>query len=132
MKDFIHVAVIDDEVAMEILFQGFLDEKINSHNLKLSFFDSAVECLKFLEEKMPNPKEKVDIIFSDVNMPLMNGFEFLDEVRKKYPSLDIYIMSGMANDDYLKIAESKGAKGFYVKPFDFEEVIRIVDSFVLE
>lgn len=132
MKDFIHVAVIDDEVAMEILFQGFLDEKINSHDLKLSFFESASECLEFLDKNMINTKDKVDIIFSDVDMPGMNGFEFLDIIRKKYPRLDTYMMSGFSQKGYREMAEKKGAKGFYVKPFDFEEVVRILDQFILE
>lgn len=132
MKSFVHVAVIDDEFAMELLFQAFFEEKITNHDLKLSFFADARECLVFLDEVMDSGEQKVDLIFCDINMPLMNGFDFLDEVMKKFPKLNVHMMSGLESEDYKQTSQTKGAKGFHAKPFEFDELLKIVDGFVLE
>lgn len=124
MKRPVHFIVVDDETAMEVLFEAFFEEKIDSSEVRFSYFDNAKKCLEFLEKN----HQDVDLIFSDINMPVMNGYEFLDQLKLKFPTIKVYMISAYGSDDYIKKAQDKGAEGFFVKPFDFDELIEVVDK----
>lgn len=66
--------------------------------------------------EMLNQLENVDIIFLDINMLLMNGFECLAEIRKQPLPVPV-IMLSTSNDDH-NVLQSKllGANGFITKP----------------
>jgi DNA-binding NarL/FixJ family response regulator len=65
---------------------------------------------------------EADIVFMDINMPNMNGFEATKIATAKKPKLSIIAMS--ANDDIASITEmlSSGAKGYLEKDVDYDEI----------
>lgn len=67
-----------------------------------------------------------DLIISDVNMPQMDGFDFLKRLRahQRWQDIPVTIMSGKRDDE--KIALSLGANAFMPKPFNFMELDRIL------
>ncbi len=85
---------------------------------------SGAEALKALS------KFKPDLIFSDVRMPEMNGFDLLDNI-KKVPSLSstpVVFCSAIDDFEAKKVAKDLGAVGYLVKPFDDEEISSILSS----
>jgi YesN/AraC family two-component response regulator len=85
---------------------------------------SGAEALKTLA------KFKPDLIFSDVRMPEMNGFDLLDNI-KKVPSLSstpVIFCSAIDDFEAKKVAKDLGAAGYLVKPFDDEEISSILSS----
>lgn len=67
------------------------------------------EFLELLESHNP------DIVFIDIEMPLMNGIEATKEAIKKYPKLKIIALSMFGNNDYYYQMIEAGACGFVLK-----------------
>lgn len=64
-----------------------------------------------------------DVVFLDVNMPIMNGMETLRQMIYFYPEAKIIMCSSMGQQRIIIEAIQGGAKDFIVKPYDFDRVI---------
>lgn len=74
----------------------------------------------------------VDLIFSDVKMPGMDGLEFSAKAREMYPDVTIVILTGYDSFDYARRAISIGVEEYLLKPIDYdlmkETVSRLADA----
>ena len=73
--------------------------------------------------------EPADIIITDLFMPEKDGVETITEIRERYPDVSIIAMSGWQSPrgpDYLAVAREIGAIATLRKPFDPDEMMRIV------
>ena len=70
----------------------------------------------------------VDIILSDINMPEMNGIEFLKTLRSDelFKEIPVVFISTEANTERIKEASLLGARGFLKKPFVPEELRKVL------
>jgi CheY-like chemotaxis protein len=70
--------------------------------------------LKLQDEKLP------DLIFLDINMPLMNGFEFLESIKRspRLASIPVILYSTSASEKDIRKGLTLGAKNYIVKPND--------------
>ena len=71
-------------------------------------------------------KEKIDIVVTDINMPVMNGLELIENLKNDYPEIPVIIMSAHTEKEYIKKAEDLGVKDYLIKPFDFIKFIELV------
>jgi len=71
-----------------------------------------------------------DAIFLDLNMPKMNGLEFLSFVKKNkhYKSIPVIIYSTSSNPEDQKKSKELGASDFITKPSDFHDLIARLSS----
>lgn len=69
-----------------------------------------------------------DLIISDVNMPVMNGLEFVTKVRQeeKYRFTPILMLTTESGNDLKQKGKAAGATGWIVKPFDPQKLIAVV------
>ena len=72
-------------------------------------YDSGVECIKHLEEIMP------DIILMDIDMPKMSGIETVKIIRNSFPGLPILMLTGFEDDDKVFDSICAGANGYIKK-----------------
>ena len=72
-------------------------------------------------------KENVDILFSDVKMPYINGLELSKQARELCPDLEIVIFSGYNDFSYAKEALRYGVVDYVLKPVDPEEFHRTLE-----
>ena len=71
-------------------------------------------------------KNRFDIGFFDVMMPVKNGVDSFIEIRGKHPDANIYFMTGYSADDLLRKAIDHGAAGVFSKPVDLPKVLDLI------
>lgn len=107
-----NVIICEDE---DIIRKGLIFSfDFQSLNLKITAdFDNPVSCLKYLRD------QHVDIIITDIKMPLMSGLEMISQVedKKKY---EFIILSGHSDFEYAKKAITYGVTEYLVKPLDHQ------------
>ena len=115
------VLVVDDEKFVRLMIRSALEQK--GHTV-LEACDGC-ECLDVVAASHP------DVVFVDVFMPKMDGFEAVAELHAKWPNLKIIGMSsGGAQKEmvYLEILETLGADRVMSKPASAKKVQDLVDS----
>jgi DNA-binding response OmpR family regulator len=112
------ILIIDDELSIRMLLENFL-----SKTYEVVTKVDGMEGLKYIEEgNIP------DLIVADIQMPNLNGQEFLKQIRASgfYKQIPIIVLSGIeSSQERIKLLKM-GADDFIVKPFNPEELsIRI-------
>lgn len=105
--------ILDDEETITQLISQFLSE----HH---AVCDIANDGKQGFEKNM---QTRYDCIITDIQMPCMNGIEFIKAIREIDPVIPILIVSGIPQQDIIKEAVESGANGFLKKPFEYQELI---------
>jgi len=111
--------IVDDERDIELLFRQKFRKELKSGKVTFEFAFSGDEALEYLRSKQP---PEVMYIFSDINMPGMTGLDLLDRVKREFPDIQVSMISAYGDTENYDRAISSGAKGFFVKPIDFESL----------
>ena len=71
-------------------------------------------------------KTKVSMVISDVNMPIMNGIDFIRELRKRpaYKTTPVFVLTTESGANYAQIGKEVGATVWIVKPFKPEMLLK--------
>lgn len=132
------ILLIDDNDADNEFHQLVIDRAEITRTLKtLSNSIKALEYFRACFSLEDNPAYPLpDLIFLDINMPALNGFELLDKIRllpdiyNKKAKMKIFMLTGSLNPDDFKRASTEYADiitGFRIKPLSdtiFLEIIR--------
>ena len=76
--------------------------------------------------------EGADVVITDINMPVMDGIEFIKKVRSsgEHNSLPILILTTETSQDKRDQGRAAGGTGWIVKPFDPEKLISVIHRVV--
>ena len=128
------IAIVDDEETSQFLTKIMIKESNRASKI-IEFFDGK-EVLQFLKDQSENEKELPDIILLDLNMPIMDGWMFLDEFELIRDSLKknirIYILtSSISKDDIDRARNYFRVVSFFSKPLSAEmlELILIAPDY---
>jgi CheY-like chemotaxis protein len=113
------ILIVDDEQDVEIMFLQKFRREIKSKLLEVEFAFSGQQALDFLS-KSDSPD--VVYVFSDINMPGMSGLELLENIKAKFPHIQVSMISAYGDRENYNKAINSGAKGFFTKPVDFESL----------
>ncbi|CDZ23225.1 AraC family transcriptional regulator [[Clostridium] cellulosi] len=119
MNEKIKLIIVDDEYLERNLLKNCIEwDKLDIEIVGEA--SNADEALKLIEQNRP------DIIFTDINMPVMNGLKFSKMVKEKYPEIKIVVVTGF--DDFQNAQKSikMGISDFIVKPISDDEVYKSV------
>ena len=72
----------------------------------------------------------IDVIISDIKMPVMDGIEFLHEVKAQQPDVGFILITAFATTETAIDAIKSGAQDYVTKPFDINEIINAVRKIV--
>jgi CheY-like chemotaxis protein len=110
MKTSKSILLIEDDVEDQELFLEALSEIENATIYHVAC--NGKEALAQLQQ----PSILPDLIFSDINMPFMNGIECLSEIKMnpRTKNIPVFILSSSVND--AEIVRELGARAFIVKP----------------
>jgi len=117
MNENVKIAIVDDEVHIRSLLEQTLEDLEGEPEILTAV--NGAEGLALIEREHPK------LVFLDVMMPLMNGYEVCAAVRQNPALSDITIVmltaKGQESDRVRGLAE--GAHRFVTKPFDPDEIL---------
>ena len=113
------ILIVDDEKDVEMLFRQKFRKEIKKGEVELVFAFSGQEALELLAKEEP---PEVMYVFSDINMPGMTGLELLEEVKTRFPQINVSMISAYGDSDNYNKAKESGAKEFFTKPIDFNSL----------
>ncbi len=129
MKKLNCILLVDDLPADNHFLQMMIEEMNIAENIKVAL--NGIDALNYLKNEnniIP------DLIFLDINMPKMNGWEFLEEYKKldknTKSKIVIVILSTSINPDDIKKSEGiEEVSDFEVKPLDKDAIENILYKF---
>lgn len=73
---------------------------------------------------------KIDIIFTDINMPKMDGLSMIENIRKVDRLTSIVVFSAYDNTEYLLKGIEHGIDGYILKPFKFNQIQSVIEKII--
>jgi two-component system, NtrC family, nitrogen regulation response regulator GlnG len=116
------VWVIDDDQSIRWVLQRTL----NKGNFNVRCFETASSALT--QFKRSNNSDLPDLIFTDVRMPGISGFELVKQIRHIDLNLPIIVMTAYSDLDTTVKAYQQGAFEYLAKPFDIDDAIQIAQN----
>ena len=116
------ILVVDDESALLDLVCEILSGK-GYHVISAG---SAQQALNILES------ESIDLLFSDVIMPGMDGYQLASIVQEKYPTVKIQLASGFNENHHFGVTDDELHKRILQKPVNTEKLLKQVRTLLDE
>ncbi len=123
------VALVDDDS----IFQFTATRMIESAHLadNILHFINGAEALRYLDENSSQPDKLPDYLFLDINMPLVDGWMFLDDLAKIKSNLSkefpIYMVSSSIDPrDINRSKDYHEIKDFVIKPVSLERFTKLL------
>ena len=124
---------VDDDSMVQMISEIIMsDESFCESIVKLEDGKKALEYFE-QQSKLPIEEQKIpELVFLDINMPIMDGWEFLTEFRKvnidTYKKIPIYIVSSsIANEDFEKSKTFPEILDYLSKPVELETLVSILN-----
>jgi len=113
----IRTLIVDDSSVMRKIVERSL-RQAGIEGLVVLEAGSGTEGIDLLKAK------QVDLILSDINMPSMDGLEFLRQIRAQNlaPGVPVVMITTESSEEHVKQAIQAGAQGYIRKPFTAEQV----------
>ena len=109
-----NVLLVDDEVD----FIETFSERLEMRNLSIAKAFNGQEALEVLEKN-----HTIEVVILDVKMPGMDGIETLTEIKKKYPLVEVIMLSGHADVESAIEGMKLGAFDYLMKPCEMDQMI---------
>jgi len=131
MKKIETVCVIDDDDIYQIITTKEIEETALVNNILL--FSDGEKAIRYIETAIAESKKLPDIIFLDLNMPVMDGWDFLDEFLVLKPKMNkkvvLYIVSSsIDNRDIDKARSISAVTDFIIKPITKNQLASIFNT----
>lgn len=110
------ILVVDDERAVQSLFQQWFEDEIDAGLFAFDFVFSAEEALEYVKS---GKGTGLVLILSDINMPGLNGLELLRLLKERFKNIPVVIITAYGDDYNVNTAKKYGADDFINKPIDF-------------
>lgn len=114
------ILIVDDSVAVRRL----LDRVLNSSGYQVVQCRDGKEALETLNRS----GDLYDLVISDIEMPRMDGFTLLREIRfhERWHSLPVAMLTSRENDQHRQKARDLGANDYFTKPFQPADLLKAI------
>ena len=114
-----HILLAEDSTINQRIIKGLLAES----DIELSIANNGQELLELLEKS-----QSIDLIFMDIKMPIMDGYEATKVIRGDsiYDSIPIIAMTANSQPQEIKKAKEFGMQDYLVKPIDIQLFYSII------
>ena len=111
------ILVVDDETDLELLVKQKFRRKIRENVYEFVFAHNGEDALAKLVEH-----PDVDVMLSDINMPVMDGLTLLTRLAESNQILKSVMVSAYGDMQNIRTAMNRGAFDFVCKPVDFDDL----------
>lgn len=113
------ILVADDEYNARMGVSFTLRQWANGCEVKVA--ENGLQALQYLRER------RYDLLITDIRMPLMNGIELLEALRKENIGVPTILLTGFAEFEYAQQGIRLGAVDYLLKPIQQEPLIQAVE-----
>ncbi|MBD2449517.1 AAA-like domain-containing protein [Nostoc sp. FACHB-152] len=113
----VKILVVDDEPDIKSLIRQKFKKEIRDKQFQFIFAYNGFEALEKLEAELD-----IDIVFTDIYMPEMDGLTLLNKLNELYPLIKTIIISAYGDIGNIRIAMNRGAFDFLTKPLDLQDL----------
>lgn len=106
-----HVLIVDDE----LVIRSLLSEMLSEDGFTVATAEDGRRGLEYFHDGA------VDLVISDVHMPVMDGPELISELRRIDPDLPVIVLNSIPDRDVGTVSADR-ASAFVNKPFDLQEL----------
>ncbi len=131
MKKINTFCIVDDDDLYQFTTTHLLkkSELVN----KIIVFSNGLSAINFLKEEIGNEENIPDVVFLDINMPVMDGWEFLEEYLLIKPMIPktvvIYMVSSSVDEkDVIKAKSISELSGYLVKPISSDHIMDVISG----
>lgn len=124
------ILLIDDDQIFNFISSEMILE--TDPDIRIITYLSSPEALEYLRDLLNRQQPLPDILFLDIRMPEMTGFELLDKLLKEYPleaikKMRVFMLtSSLDENDNQKAADNPLIEGYLGKPLDIVELVQIL------
>lgn len=120
-----YIMVIDDSPTIRVS----VEMALKPLGIPVKQAENGQNALDLINE-IKTKGEEIALCISDINMPVLNGIEFITEFRKNDKFTPIVVLTTEAEKDTIQKGKEAGASGWIIKPFQAEDLVNVVKRFV--
>jgi DNA-binding NtrC family response regulator len=113
-----HLLFIDDEATL----RGLMAERLTERGFEVVEADSGERALELLDQFA------FDIVITDLRLPGIDGSRVIEAARERYPGIVAIVITGFGTVKDAVDAIKRGASDFVAKPFQFDELIHVLQK----
>lgn len=111
------ILIVDDEVE----YQKVLTLILSDLGYKIASCSNGMEALEYLDKNI------VDLVLTDLKMPVMDGVELIKRIKEKNERIDVVVLTAYGSIESAVDSIKYGAKDYFVKSSDMNELVMKVD-----
>lgn len=117
------ILAVDDSRTM----RHMLEEALTGAGFDVELAEDGIDGLDKLPDAAP------DLVITDINMPRMDGFGFIENVRAQsdWAAVPILVLTTESGEALKQRARKAGATGWIVKPFDEDKLVAVINRLVV-
>ena len=117
------ILIADDSATMRAMLVSAIESLGDFHIVEAS---SGFEALRLL------PRENVDLILTDINMPDINGLELISYLRNNanYLTIPVFIISTEGSQKDIDKGKTLGANEYLIKPIDYTKLQSLITTYL--
>ena len=118
--------IVDDDSIFKIIIQKIISKSEIFEHVKT--FSNGEEAFLTLKNSIENNNQLPDIILLDIEMPIMDGWDFMNKINNYKENLGIKIYmssSSIAKNDKIRAEQNPNIKGFLTKPISLDDLVEV-------
>lgn len=112
------ILIVEDEKSI----RGLISIKLRKNGYEVQEAGNGKEGLKLIQKKIP------DLVLTDIQMPVMDGFKLLGEINRLMLPLPAIVITGLSNVDDVIKSLRLGVRDFIRKPFNIHEMMKTIEK----